>query len=689
MYPQQTQMAAHPQQQQQPTLPVAPGQPPFLPQIEYLPGPLQPYYPMIVSMLIMELQNKMAQNAARMHAFNLMAQNNYQTTEFVNMVQLYVGYLDAWMRVGPGAQQAISVDQAMSATLPDYVGCYCLASVSDFRYILNYLDQNAASHVNSAAQGMQEILRMIQLAQGGMNQQPGYQQQMQPMQQIHNGHMVGHFPSHAGRTIQSRTLQSATTASGMGVGGAQGLFDNSRAEQAPLRQPQQTMSNRGPSRYAQQLNKMLDAQEGKTAGGYQTHQQTQQAQPMAQTATGTASFRSQMPKTAFPMSKQPLGMTEVKSEAAAPAPTPAAPPAELKWKPSEHQPYRVLYDFTKFKEKLSVVNGDVISITLPLNPEELTNMNIEDHALTRPPVPRYDATGLDSSGEEAPTDQIPVVPKFELEIFDDQLLELSTQVTQVITGLRYRISKANAPKAAAKCYQAVMIDLVTVDDKEKVKSYQELIARLAACNSFKEGVEVLDEIADVPADRLFFTRLDRLLAEEINLILAMNVPELRIDSFYTDVLHIVPTIARKRGEAVSQSFAANQRRFFRQLMATYDEKQLADNTEYMLKEYVYNSEENPEGWEAAMAMLAWETSFTHLMLASYELNITLAPGASGVLTEKTTPELYSLADQLLNMTDGEGYRRHYLITSDGLQLMVARGYLNENAYLVRRVREIA
>jgi hypothetical protein len=696
MYQQPNQMAADPTTQRQPTLMVQPGQPPFLPQISHLPGELQPYYPLIVSLLVIELQNKMGQNAARMHAFNMMAMNNYQTTEFVNLVELYVKYLDAWMRVGPGSRQAIPTDQAITATLPDYVGAYCLATVSEpqFQYIYNYLDQNTAQYVNQAAQSMQEILRLIQMAQGTGMYQTG-------MQQIHNGQMQGHFPSHAGQmprtvqTINSRVLHSGPT--GSAATGAAGLFSNSSAaDQGQLRQPQQTLGSHGPSRYALQLQRMLDEQAAKQSGGFQAQHHAQQHQPVAAPATGAVSFRANMPKTAqamaqpTPTATQAIKAMEVpKTDAAPPAPTPSPSPNKLQWKPSKAQPYRVLFDFTKFKEELRVVDGDVISITMPLKPEELSTMNIEDHALTRQPNPRYDAVGLDGNSVEVPTDAIPVVPKFELEIFDDKMLELSTSIANVITGLRYRISKHNVPKSAAKCYQAVIVDLVTVDDSEKIKQYQALISRLAACNTFQEGVAVLDEIADNPADRLFFTKLDRLLADEISLILSMNIPGFRIDSFYTDVMEIIPAIAKKRGEAVAQSFAANQRRFFHQLMAEYDEKQLSENTDFMLKEYVYNSEENPDGWQAGIAMVAWETSFTHLMIPSWELNISLAPGQAGVLTEKTTPELYSLADQLLNMTDGDSYRRHYLITSDGLQLMVARGYLNDQAYLVRRVREVA
>lgn len=684
MYQQnQMQMAAHPQQQQAMAVQVQPGHPPFTPQLPNVPGELQPYYAYIVSVLIIELQNKMSANAARMHAFNLMANNGYQTTEFVNFVGLYVQYLDAWMRVGPGSQNSITIEQAIQATMPDYVGAYCLASVQDFGYIMQFLDPNTQQYVNAAINSMQGVLQMIAQAanQGGYGR----------MQQVHNGHMSGgHFPSHAGRMGAPRTINTGMAQASGSTAGAQGLFDNNRNAQQPQRTQQAMGHPGGKSRYSAQLDKMLEEQDAKRNGG----------RTQGYTAPGTSGQATTVPtsvvKTAFRMPKDVPGLTTIKegqdqkTEVAAPSPAPTpTPPKELKWKPSEHQPYRVLYDFTKFKEELRVVDGVTISVMIPLKPEEVQNMNIEDHALTRPPVPRFDATGLDGKGVELPTDEIPVVPKFELEFHSAQLMELSTDISKVLTGLRYKLSKQGTDRAAAKCYTAIIVNLLSVTDKDKASKYNDLIRRLGACQTFKEGILILDEIADLKDDRLFFNQLDRLLAEELNVILTMNIGGMRIDSFYHDASEVLPAIVKKRGEAVAQSFAANQKRFFRQLMSDIDETQLAENTQFMLSEYVNNDKDDESNWEPGLTTLAWETSFTHLMVPSYELNITLAPGAAGVLTEKTTPELYSLADQLLTMPDGDDIRRHYITTSDGLTLMLARGYLNDQAYLVRRVREIA
>lgn len=655
-----------------------------MPQVN-VPGELINYLPWIVSTLMVEVQEKSVLNSARMYAYNLMAPNLFATTEFLNLTQVCVNHIDAVMRSNPSA----SIEQCIATLIPDLVGKYCLALCAFYPDLLQYLDPNTANHVNSAIAGMQSIANAIaQVQQQVQYGQRGVQQQMI------GGRLVGNYPAMAGRPpVHAAAINGGTT-------GANRLFDAVQAGVNPSLQMGTPTSDGSLSRYARQAQRRLQ-EEQEARGTYQASyrpaivpagdQQEQAARPGGFQPITRVANRSkpgfELPKPITPNAEAP--------STAKPAALNVAPIAvdryslneELVWKPSEAQPYRLIFDFTKFKVALVKIGDDVIQVLKSLTPEEVKDMNIDDHALTRPPLQRFDAVA--ENAEEPITDRTPEVPTFALEFHDESLLELSTGITSTVTGLRWAISKSNDNKASAKCYPAVMVEPISVEESERAVKHNEIIARIAACDTFEKAVAILDEIHDSPADRLFFNRINRLLTQELNNVLIMNFEKFWMDDFYTDVMAVLPAIAKKCGAAVVQAFMAKQRLFFQQFVMEINQVDLMANIEFMVQEYIENKDENPSQWDGKFVVLPWLTSFTHLNLPSYALNINLKPGATGTLNEQSTKELWSLADQILNNEDTKDARRHYLVTHDGVQFLLARGYIKEDAYLIRRIREVA
>jgi len=678
---QQQPLQADPTTQTVPNIMVQPGNPPFVPNIQ-CPGELQNYYGYIVTSLMSELQNKMTLNSARMYAYNYMAPNNFQTNEFVNLCQVTTDYIDAVMRTN----QNVSLEQCLNDVIPDLVGKYCLALTLYFPDLYQFLDANTANHVNPAIAGMQQIANLI--TQVKQQQQMGNRG---VQQQFVNGQMSGRVAT-VGMGQQRQPVHAAAL-SGAGSA-ANRLFENNAAQ--TVQTSVMTPVNDGQvSRYARQARQKAEEQQ-LARSTYQASYRVPSTAPQAgEKTTGFQPItRVAKPSTTMPLPKPTVQEQDVsqpsQAEVKAIATKPIAVQAdvELVWQPSEIQPYKLVYDFTKYKSSLVKVGEDTIAVLKPLTPEEKDNMNIDEHALTRPPLPRYDATGINAE-PEAITDRTVEVPTFDLEFNDSFLLELSTGITSQITGLRYAINKANQSRSAAKCYPAIMIEAISVEDNETAERHMAVIEQLAACDTFEKAVAILDGIHDTPADRLFFNRINRLLTQELNNVLIMNFGTFWMDDFFTDVMAVLPAIAKKRGPAVSQTFMAKQRRFFTEFVMDISRETLDEHTAFLNEEYIDNKTMNPQGWVGSFVKLPWETSFTHLNLPSYELNFNLKPGETGVLGEQTTPELWSLADQILSnerCTDG---RRHYIVTQDGIQLLLARGYIKSDAYLIRRVREVA
>lgn len=676
-------LIADPRQQTVPAIAIQPGNPPFRPQVQ-CPGELQPYFDFIVTGLMLEIQEKCTLNSARMYAFNLMAANGFATNEFVNIAQLAVNYIDAMMRTS----RAATIEQCINDLIPDLVGKYCLALCEFYPDLLQFLDPNTAQHVNAAIGGMQQIANLIAQVQGQM-QNGGVQQQ------FIGGRMTGTWPTQA--TGYTRAPVHAQAVSGSQAASSR-LFDAAGAPQPTTGGGMMHPDDNRPSRYALQAQRRQQAEQAARTAPVSSYRSVSlNGQPDAQVTPKTAGFQpiTRVAKPGFQQPQIPPAPAPTSVPQPAPVavkPIPVQPISvqkeELVWRPSDTQPHRPVFDFTKFKSKLVKIGEDVIAVIEELTPEELQQMNLEDHALTRPPLPRFDATGIEKP-EEPITDRTIVVPTFDLTFNNTTLLELSTGITSTITGLRYTIGKSNNDRAFAKCFPAVMIEAISVEDTETADRHNEIIRQLAACDTFESAVKILDTISDSRVDRLFFNRINRLLTQELNNVLVMNFGSFWMDDFYTDVMQILPAIAKKRGVAINQSFMGKQRQFFEQFIMRLDEKELEQNTAFLKEEYIDNIDENPTKWEGKFVTLPWQTSFTHLNLPSYELNIQLKPGETGVLSEKATPELWSLADQILNSSECSDARRHYLITEDGVQLLLARGYIREDAYLIRRVREVA
>lgn len=683
--PQQQQpLQADPTTQTVPVIMVQPGSPPFLPNIQ-CPGELQNYYSYIVTSLMHELQNKMTLNAARMYAYNFMAANNFATNEFVNLCQVATDYIDAIMRTNPN----VSLEQCLNEVIPDFVGKYCLALTAFFPDLYQYLDANTANYVNPAINAMQQIANTIaQVKQQMQMNNRGIQQQFV------NGQMTGRMATVG--MGQQRAPVHAAAMTGAGSA-ANRLFENNPA-QTPSASVMAPVNDGQVSRYARQARQKAEEQQLARSTYQASYRPTSTAMQTTQGGEKTSGFqpiiRVAKPSTDFAQpqttvqeqnASQPV-QSEIKPIVT--KPITIRDETELVWQPSETQPYKPVYDFTKFKSGLVKVGDDVITVLKELTPEEKDNMNIDDHALTRPPLPRYDATATTTEAEPV-TNRTIEVPKFDLEFNDSFLLELSTNITSQITGLRYAINKVNNNRSAAKCYPAIMIEAISVEDDETAERHMGIIEQLAACDTFEKAVAILDSIHDSAADRLFFNRINRLLTQELNNVLIMNFGTFWMDDFFTDVMSVLPAITKKRGPAISQTFMAKQRRFFTEFVMDISRETLDEHTVFLNEEYIQNPVMNPSGWKGSFVKLPWETSFTHLNLPSYELNFNLKPGETGVLSEQTTPELWSLADQILKHEQCADGRRHYIVTQDGVQLLLARGYIKSEAYLIRRVREVA
>ena len=154
-----------------PQLMIAVGQPTWIPRLA-VPAALDAYVPGILSLIQIEIEMKMGQGPLRMHAHNLVAVNNFQNEDFVELADIVLRFIDAQMV--SGAFQ--NIQQAVNATVSRIVGMWSAAQVRMYPDLMQYLTPGHQQLAMEAVDSMAEVVTIInRVGQGNGYANGGYQ----------------------------------------------------------------------------------------------------------------------------------------------------------------------------------------------------------------------------------------------------------------------------------------------------------------------------------------------------------------------------------------------------------------------------------------------------------------------------------------------------------------------------------
>lgn len=178
-------------------LQVAYGQPPFIPPVPYPPAMMNtPVIPMLVSVIIMEIQNNMQKNNFRMAFYNLCSSNGWANKEFSDIVMYTAYQVDAVMQNQP---QGVNAETVVVNVASEMISLFTSDLVTRFPVMQQFLNQQTAPAVYENSQRLGGIIMQLQQRMQNMqntqmsNQYAGggnymqNQQRMQPQQNLYGG----------------------------------------------------------------------------------------------------------------------------------------------------------------------------------------------------------------------------------------------------------------------------------------------------------------------------------------------------------------------------------------------------------------------------------------------------------------------------------------------------------------------
>jgi hypothetical protein len=218
------------------------------------------------------------------------------------------------------------------------------------------------------------------------------------------------------------------------------------------------------------------------------------------------------------------------------------------------------------------------------------------------------------------------------------------------------------------------------------KSYQDVIAAIGNADSYLKVRDILNRAKDTLPLSIWKAVNDR-MTNAINdrVKNSLSLPGLFIVSFVEDIEELFTYIENKYGVVASEKLAEHQNTHIKSMFRKMDEKWLAENVPSL-----YLIDDVAPYAKNITYMNAWY-SLTYLNCRSSELEIDFLKEVACMLTPELTPVLYDVAVNVFNDADVTGcdgpakVEKHLLRTNDGYTLELTRGLLSSNCYLISLV----
>lgn len=720
------------QQMQAPNLPVsatqlvgAPvavnvGQPPFIPMINAAPQ-MQQYIPLIMSVIVMEIQNKMQQNPLRIFMFNWYSRNGYNNAEMTELLEICTNYIYISLMCG----QESDPTQATFNHVPNLVTMMAGAQIKPFQPLLQLLTPEQQQAAVNGARALEQVVRDIMSRMGNQIQQPQqFQQQFQqPTQQFGNFGNFGGQPQLVQRGPHGVTMAAASS-------GSSGLFSQPQYQQPTA--PQQVggvggIAAGGSNRYSQQLQEQLSRQQ-KEQQVYQAMPQ-QGAAPAFNNTSPTTSHRTvadllgiQENTAAVEQIKQPFQprhaaeIAEFSAEPAQPvqvmtqqpqqffgevatsSQTTQAPqaaidnnvdvvgfyteenlPPQVTWTRSAKQPYHPAWNPRKQKLAYAVTNdGAVLAVLTNVSESEIDMMEYEKHVIGTVPA---DVVVEQAAAEQPIVDRVLKPEDVKVEFVKKATMFDTERSAYLHTRMQSRLGN-KLDDVDAYTIPAVAATPLICDTIATANEYREILTKISTSGSFSAVCKILNDLTG-KNQLLLRTYINELFTEEVNSVLTMELgmSGCSIDDFAEDVESLGVILHRAYGEAVSNALRLKEEYIIERCMGTMDEKESNDYTQIMVGDM-----DGFDAWGGGIAYANSTYTYTYINSYSYELNIAGKKGHALMVTEESNLKLHTIIHKVLEdaRKSEDSYRRAYLVTLDGIRFEIARGFINPDALLIRK-----
>jgi hypothetical protein len=212
--------------------------------------------------------------------------------------------------------------------------------------------------------------------------------------------------------------------------------------------------------------------------------------------------------------------------------------------------------------------------------------------------------------------------------------------------------------------------------------FGEIVPLLTYYHTFEDIINCMKEVFDVnrPYSILFLPVIDKLFTEEINSVLVNKMSaNTKIDSFFTDILDLVPFIENRYGETFAKALKSVETSFTSKYLSGYfGSVELRD---------MFHDNLADEGSEACIDYVPQNLTITTLSMHSKELDFSLVSDVGTSLSEKNNPVMYAIADGIFRFEhySKTDFAHHLVVTIDDVIFEVHKGLIGHN-FLVSKYK---
>lgn len=628
-YPQQGMYQQQQQQQQLPVsplqvcnqpIPVSPGQVHFVPAVN-VPQPVQQYLPLITSVIIMEIQNKMSQNPLRTFMFNLYSLNQYNNKEFAELVEICANYIHLAMM---NSREYNTIEGAVFGVCQNITTMMACAQVKMFPALMQHLppelQQSAINGTRALENAVRETMTLMRPQSAFGNSQQYHQHQ------------------------QTRGNVGAVATMAASGGSGYGLFDNSTrfSNQPDNRQGQASNLNGSVNRYRKQLTEQNSSPSFTNQGQSYTPVSNGQVIPTRGTVADFISANN----------------SGYKSK------TDNQTVTELTFAPNNEVAVVTEQVDSQPKQWFDDIKG-----------EEM--MDYDKHVVGKK---QETTTVVKQQDVQKPVEQKSKVKEYTAAVSEEkQGLVLADcrqspdNFARLRTKLHGYLDKNDAH--ITNSFTATPVIFSGTD----VQLVKEAVSSIHSCGTFVDVVDVMNNMTGTCRKYLFPYLEDR-LTTIVNSILGMEMAvEITIDSFNKDVVSLMNVLEKSYGEDFITAFFSSQRNAIIGASMFMSDSEAKDYTNYHLDDDVSVDEDK---WGVMYGLTV--NSFIHLgfdskVLSAIGTSSTLITEDSDKRLYST---LVSSLDRIKKRITH--YHNTFVITEEGM-FQTSRGLINPEAILVRKV----
>lgn len=689
---QQAQLPVNPTQIQSQSVNVSPGQPHFLPSVN-VPPQIQQYLPLITSVIIMEIQQKMQQNPLRIFMFNLYSVNQYNNREFSELVEICSNYIHLVMMNG---REFNTIEAATFGVIERVVTMMACAQVKPFPALLQFIPPELQQSAINGVRALESVVREIT---GSMRpQQTGYN-----MQTPNRGGMGG--------TIAT---MAAGASDGYGLFGQgnrpttpQGVVDSSRN------------TNHAVNRYRKQLtDQNVQQNPSFQYGGIPSSQMTGMGSTNPQQAHRTVAdiissnghiqqpFKARDPavvteltfesnksitnKREFAVAdiqpsnwfndnhtkvhekEQPTAETVVYDESSI--------PGGMKWRRSDVQPYHPLWDSRTEKPMYSVLDDKtVIAVLVNFSEKEKEMMEYDKHAIGKRQLTPSSVSVSGSKSEEQIND-IKLGSSSITVVNDDGGALIATCDEAAVNTVRLKAKLNKNFIAENACViKMIVVNPLFVDTEDLENEFRNVIVLLSEAETFRNASQLLHQMSDA-AQTSLRPHIEAVLVKHINSVLnlEMGLEGVTIDGF-DDSINLSTELGSAYGNTVGQSIKTNEAMILRRSMSL-----LSRNDTLTFTHAVVGGSDTVSYEAGTVVYSASDCAYVCVKLHSDELKLVNDSKITLLVAEDNNKMLHDILEKSFEFISNDDYLIR-LVTADGVVFAVAKGFINKNAILIRRI----